>query len=248
MERGAMRRPELCSANVAKCEDCKHWEPIPFHDKGGVCISSEDVSTYRPFRERVTLDRAPWYRLKKSARQSGILRTDHAEGIESEQNSPTLSVSEDSILKKRIARILSRNPNVDERQISIQVKDSVVQLVGIVDSVTDKRLAEDKARAVPGVRQVINSIRVISAAYKSDVQIMGEILRSLSLCLGLNLAQVSVEVRNGIAFLKGTVRSDRLRSAVDELILSMPFVARVVNSLKVSERVFPESKRLQGTS
>jgi len=151
-------------------------------------------------------------------------------------------------LKKRIARILSRNPNVDERQISIQVKDSVVQLVGIVDSVTDKRLAEDKARAVPGVRQVINSIRVISAAYKSDVQIMGEILRSLSLCLGLNLAQVSVEVRNGIAFLKGTVRSDRLRSAVDELILSMPFVARVVNSLKVSERVFPESKRLQGTS
>ena len=245
-----MRRPRLCSASVAKCEDCEQWEPIPFHDKGGVCVSSEYVPVVRPFRERVTLTRAPWYRFKNSAGQSGILPTDRVEGIEAEQSPLTLSVSKDSILKKRIARILSRNPNIDERQISIQVRDSVVQLIGIVGSVIDKRLAEEKARAVPGVKQVINSIRVISAVYKSDVQIMGEILRSLSLCLGLNLSQVSVEVRNGIAFLKGTVRNDRLKSAVDELILSMPFVARLINNLTVSEsdHLIYKDKRLQGTS
>ncbi len=24
--------------HVEYCEDCEDWEPIPFHDKGGVCL------------------------------------------------------------------------------------------------------------------------------------------------------------------------------------------------------------------
>lgn len=33
-----MKRPDICRMNVEICEDCQHWEPIPFHDKGGECI------------------------------------------------------------------------------------------------------------------------------------------------------------------------------------------------------------------
>ena len=33
-----MKKPVICLMKVEKCEDCQHWEPIPFHDKGGECI------------------------------------------------------------------------------------------------------------------------------------------------------------------------------------------------------------------
>lgn len=40
-----MKKPKLCQMDVEYCEDCKYWEPFPFHDEGGECI----------------LKMAPWY-------------------------------------------------------------------------------------------------------------------------------------------------------------------------------------------
>ncbi len=38
-----MKKPQLCNANVVICEDCEHWEPIPFHHRGGECIPKSTV-------------------------------------------------------------------------------------------------------------------------------------------------------------------------------------------------------------
>jgi hypothetical protein len=38
-----MKKPQICNTNVAICEDCEHWEPIPFHHKGGECIPKSAV-------------------------------------------------------------------------------------------------------------------------------------------------------------------------------------------------------------
>jgi hypothetical protein len=29
-----------CGRLFGRCTDCREWEPIPFHDKGGVCLAS----------------------------------------------------------------------------------------------------------------------------------------------------------------------------------------------------------------
>jgi hypothetical protein len=39
-----MKRPDMCRMNVEICENCRNWEPIPFHDKGGECIPPVEVS------------------------------------------------------------------------------------------------------------------------------------------------------------------------------------------------------------
>lgn len=40
-----MRKPQWCIlSNASNCEDCQHWEPIPFHDRGGECIPKLDMS------------------------------------------------------------------------------------------------------------------------------------------------------------------------------------------------------------
>ncbi len=38
-----MKKPDMCKINVEICENCRNWEPIPFHDDGGVCIPPMEV-------------------------------------------------------------------------------------------------------------------------------------------------------------------------------------------------------------
>jgi hypothetical protein len=40
---GEMKKPDMCKENVEICENCRNWEPIPFHDDGGVCIPPMEV-------------------------------------------------------------------------------------------------------------------------------------------------------------------------------------------------------------
>jgi len=42
-----MRKPDICMMNVEICENCRNWEPIPFHDKGGECIPPVEVPVGR---------------------------------------------------------------------------------------------------------------------------------------------------------------------------------------------------------
>ena len=42
-----MRKPDVCMMNVDICENCRNWEPIPFHDKGGECIPPEEAPVFR---------------------------------------------------------------------------------------------------------------------------------------------------------------------------------------------------------
>ena len=32
-----MVKPDRCPMHVKCCEECRHWEPVPFHDRGGFC-------------------------------------------------------------------------------------------------------------------------------------------------------------------------------------------------------------------
>jgi len=44
-----MKRPDICLMKVEKCEDCRNWEPIPFHHKGGECIPPEEMPAIKIF-------------------------------------------------------------------------------------------------------------------------------------------------------------------------------------------------------
>ena len=44
-----MKRPDVCMMKVEKCEDCKCWEPIPFHHRGGECIPPAEVTGMKIF-------------------------------------------------------------------------------------------------------------------------------------------------------------------------------------------------------
>jgi len=146
-----------------------------------------------------------------------------------------LPITDDESLGKRITQALARNPNVDESKISIEVVNGIVFLDGFTNTAVEKRLVEQEVWATAGVKDIVNKIEVISARPKSDVEVIGEILQSFSQCLGLDLSKMSVEIKGGVAYLRGVVPTDYLKDAAEELATWVPSIASVVNELKVLE-------------
>jgi osmotically-inducible protein OsmY len=63
-------------------------------------------------------------------------------------------------LREQVCERLERHGQVDASDIDVQVEDGVVTLEGSVDDRRTKRLAEECAETVPGVRDVMNRLRV----------------------------------------------------------------------------------------
>ena len=140
---------------------------------------------------------------------------------------------DDEVSKKRLTSSLASDQRMDGSRISAECTNGHARLSGLAGTAAAKRLAEEIAWSVPGVRDVANRLEVASVPPKSEVQTAGEILQGLSQCLGLDLSKVSVEVKRGIAYLRGTVPNEYLRSAAEELARWTPPVGDVVNELSV---------------
>ena len=54
-----MRKPDICMMNVEICENCRNWEPIPFHDKGGECIPRVEVPVVRLAPAAIETEKVP---------------------------------------------------------------------------------------------------------------------------------------------------------------------------------------------
>ncbi len=153
-----------------------------------------------------------------------------------------------STLKKRILRALAKNRWIDESKMSVSVEGSIVQIDGVASSAAQKLLAEREALAVPGVRQVRNGVKVIQTQSQNNIWIAGEILQCFSLCLGMNLSRVFVKVQNGVAYIRGTVPTARLKLAAETVTRTIPQVLGVVNELEVDPRLINNESLLSESS
>ena len=65
----------------------------------------------------------------------------------------------DDRIRDDVCECLMRHGQVDASEIEVRVKDGEVTLTGTVHRRDEKRLAEDAAENVPGVRDVHNQLR-----------------------------------------------------------------------------------------
>jgi osmotically-inducible protein OsmY len=66
----------------------------------------------------------------------------------------------DERIREDVSERLADHPDVDASEIEVTVKGGEVTLTGTVDERHAKRIAEDVAESVSGVREVHNQIRV----------------------------------------------------------------------------------------
>jgi hypothetical protein len=69
-------------------------------------------------------------------------------------------VRSDARIHEEVCEILTRHPEIDASDISVDVENGTVKLSGTVDDRRTKRLAEDVADLTLGVRDVDNQLRL----------------------------------------------------------------------------------------
>jgi osmotically-inducible protein OsmY len=141
-----------------------------------------------------------------------------------------LDVMDDATLQAKVEERLYRyDPlRVNFHLIRICARDGRVILEGVVPSTSMKRMAENLARAVPGVQEVQNDLI-------SDPEIEAELGLRLAadLDLGPPCAQVLVTSVQGNVTLAGWVPDEAAGQRAEEIARSVHGVRNVANNLRV---------------
>jgi osmotically-inducible protein OsmY len=118
--------------------------------------------------------------------------------------------------------------------IDVAVADGHVTLTGTLASARDRRVAEEIARAVSGVRVVEDLIRVEPVVIADDV-LARNVQKTLAEAIPSHSHDVRVRVAGGKLALTGTVMSYAARRLVEDAAASVAGVVDVTNHLLVRE-------------
>lgn len=131
-------------------------------------------------------------------------------GVSAVVNNITVSppaLRNDSEIKKDIETALLEDPATNESKVTVTVEDRVAMLEGEVDSLQEKQLCENITKAVRGVINVNNNIKVIPKKMRPDFEIYSEIESALSWNTLLDDKLIKIHVDNGLVKLSGVVGS-----------------------------------------
>ena len=127
----------------------------------------------------------------------------------------------------------SRTPALD---INVDTRAGVVTLFGIVPSQDAKAAAAANARKVSGVKRVVNELQVVASAKQAAVKVRDEELeRAVKKAFETpDFKDISVEVKNGVVRLTGTVPTGARRLEAAVLARAIQGVRAVEDDLRLA--------------
>lgn len=122
---------------------------------------------------------------------------------------------------------------VDETKISVETIDGVVFLRGTVNSRIEKQEAENDARWMAGVVDVVNHLIVKPEMKIADAEIARDVRAALIKNTRLDLTEMNVDVSDGVVTLTGEVPNFTQKRIAEFVSFSVPGVVDVLNELHV---------------
>jgi osmotically-inducible protein OsmY len=152
----------------------------------------------------------------------------------------------DSEIKRDVEDELRWDPDLDESDIAVAVKNGVATLTGFVKSYSDKWEAERAAKRVSGVLGVANDleVRLPHIDERPDPDIARDAVTAIKAQLPVSYEQIKVVVRNGWVTLEGEAEWNYQREAAERAVRRVRGVKGVTNKIELRPRVPPtEIKR-----
>lgn len=145
---------------------------------------------------------------------------------------PPIARSDEEITENVIQN-LKLDAWVDWAAISVETIDGVVFLRGTVKSRVEKQEAENDARWVAGVIDVVNHIVVKPEMKIADAEIARDVRAALIKNTRLDLTEMEVDVTDGVVTLTGEVPNFTQKRIAEFVAFSVPGVVDVLNELHV---------------
>ena len=119
---------------------------------------------------------------------------------------PAPNVS-DNKLARDVDNALLDDPATESYEVDVVAKDGMITLKGQVDSWQERALAETVAKSVHGVKGITNKLTVEYGVERIDSEIAAEIKRALHYDKWIDDAMITVNVKDGVVTMSGTVGS-----------------------------------------
>jgi len=134
---------------------------------------------------------------------------------------------------------LLADSDVPALDVNVDTFNGTVTLWGSVPTQQAKAAAEADAHKVGGVTRVVNELQVVPIARKEQVKakdddLKQEVKRAIDARENLKGSSISVDVKNGVARLTGTVEDEQQRLEAAIAARSTPRVRAVQNDTRVS--------------
>lgn len=125
---------------------------------------------------------------------------------------------EDAKLVDHLREAFSQCDDVSGATIEVSAAGGKITLRGTVGSAWELAVAEDLARAVPGVRDVICLIMISPDAKAADLELANSIRAALRRVAGVRLSQIGVTVAQKTVSLFGQVLDQRSREMAEAAV------------------------------
>lgn len=149
----------------------------------------------------------------------------------------------DDDIRDDVIKVLRINDSVDEPRIAVDVRRGEVSILGKVDSLAEKRIAELAASGVNGVTTVNNQISVSLAHDRTDEEIADEIRGLIVHSVYLDDSSVQVNVEDHVVKLSGAVPSAEAKDWVEQVAGIWGVATVDANAVKVDPDRLDESQR-----
>ena len=150
-------------------------------------------------------------------------------------------VVDDSVLTAKVKTALVEDPVTKAGQIDVETYRGVVQLAGFVDSQEQKARAAELAKAVAGVQEVRNDLKVGDADQSvgqtvDDGLITTQVKTKLIADSRTDAYKINVETNGGVVQLSGFVDNDEAKRTAGEVARSVSGVKDVDNDLEIRQQ------------
>ncbi len=144
---------------------------------------------------------------------------------------------DDSVIAGKIKTKLIGDEFVKARHIDVDVLKGVVYLIGVTESVSQKRMAADIARGVEGVRRVENQLVVGKTSVGQmvdDSVLTSRIKAELIKAENVRSGNVDVDTVNNVVTLTGIVSSMDEKSRILNIVRRVAGNKTIVDNLQVT--------------
>ncbi len=198
-------------------------------------VDASDVSVRVDDSEATLHGTVPSFRARRAAEDdawsvSGIYNVNNQLNVRYTAPPPP-----DADIQANVESVLLWNADIDSTRIDVSVDTGIVTLNGTVDTYWQRWRAENLAKDVNGVLEVINELTVVPGESILDENIANQIIRAYERNSIIDPDSVTVKVENGEVTLTGEVSSWYAHMRAEEIAAATLGVIFVENLLVVVE-------------
>ena len=133
-----------------------------------------------------------------------------------------------------VRRALVEDPRVNQKDVSVEVRDGVVILTGLVDSPAQRAFVEEDIWPLPGVVAIEDAMATLPAPRRADPEVAADVAETLRVNPWINDRRVVVEVRDQVVTLRGVVRDREQKRLAEDATRWVTGVQEVRDCLNVA--------------